>query len=319
MTRFLLDHPHGPGTEWDPQDPPPDLPPDVWYWSEAFRHLPSSDATFVLTWSTQELPEEGTHVVAVVLGDEAARRPRYAARVGALFKCYGDRPRVARPAPTRLGLAIALQELRRCAEALFDSRTGPRSHPLPLGLVRPLDVRPRPMTEREIDVAFIGSVEEDHRRLPRAKTISRRAMLSRLPASAHVRTTSGFGASLTAAPSVYADELGRTKVLLAPRGGSVETFRFYEGMLAGCVVVTEPLPAFWFYAGSPAVVVRDWDDLPGVLDGLLSDPAGLERRSRESLAWWNERLSPEAVGHYIARCLNTTAVGASRVGTVLRR
>jgi len=154
-------------------------------------------------------------------------------------------------------------------------------------------------------------VEEEHRRLPSAKTVSRRAMLAALPPSPHVRTTESFGESLAAGAQDYADELGRTKVLLAPRGGSVETFRFYEGMLAGCVVITEPLPPFWFYESAPAVVIRDWKTLPAVLDRLLGDRVELERRSAAALEWWDERLSPRAVGRYMARCLNKTSVGVS--------
>jgi hypothetical protein len=247
-----------------------------------------------------------------VLADEASRRPVYAPRVGALFKCYGDRPRFTRPAPNRLGVAIALQEARRWAEALRDPRAGPAAHPIPLGLVRPLEVTTLPMAERDIDIAFTGSVEEDHRRLPSAKTIARNAMLASLPESAHVRTTQSFGESLAASAAAYAEELGRTKVLLAPRGGSVETFRFYEGMLAGCVVVTEPLPPFWFYEGAPGVVVRDWRNVRPLLDALLSDPGELQRRSAASLRWWEERLSPRAVGRYMSRCLKSTSVGVSR-------
>ena len=312
LTKFVLDRPGEAPFAWDPRSPPADLRADTLYWSDAFRELPDGDFTVVLTWSVTELPVEGPDVVAVVLADEASRRPAYAPRIGALFKCYGDRPRLSRPAPGRLGLAVALQEARRLAEALRDPRAGPPAHPIPLGLVRPLTVEPRPMVERDIEVAFMGSVEEDHRRLPSAKTISRNAMLEALPPGAHVRTTTSFGASLVASPEAYADEVGRTKVLLAPRGGSVETFRFYEGMLAGCVVITEPLPPFWFYDGAPAVVVRDWRRLPGLLDRLLGDPAGLERRRAASLRWWDERLSPSAVGRYMARCLNSTSVGVRR-------
>ena len=312
MTRFLLNAPAEPVVEWDPSRPPADLRDDARYWSDAFRELPDGDYTVVLTWSTTELPVEGPDVAAVVLADEASRRPAYSPRIGALFKCYGDRPRITRPRPGKLGLAIALQEARRWAEALRDPRAGPPAHPVPLGLVRPLAVKPRPMSERDIDVAFAGSVEEDHRRLPSAKTVSRRAMVAALPPSPHLRTTEGFGASLAASAQDYADELGRTKVLLAPRGGSVETFRFYEGMLAGCVVVTEPLPPFWFYRGAPAVVIRDWRKLPRLLDLLLSDPPRLERRRAAALEWWDERLSPTAVGRYMARRLNNTSVGVSR-------
>jgi hypothetical protein len=302
--RFVLDPPGDHPVEWDPHEPPADLRDDVRYWSEAFRELPREDpSTVVLTWSITELPVEGPDVVAVVLGDEGSRRPAYAPRIGGLFKCYGDRPRFSRLSPSKIGLAVFLQELRRRAESLRDPRAGPLAYPVPLGLVRPLDVDVRPMAERDIDVAFIGSVEEDHRRLRRAKSISRRAMLEALPPGAHVRTTPSFGASLDAGADAYADELGRTKVLLAPRGGSVETFRFCEGMLAGCVVVTEPLPPFWFYERSPAVVMRDWRALPDVVGALLRDPHDLRTRQEAALSWWEERLSPRAVGRYIAlRC-----------------
>ena len=312
MTRFILDPPGGPATEWDPHDPPGGLRDDTRYWSDAFRELPAGDYTVVLTWSVSELPVKGPDVVAVVLADEASRRPAYAPQIGALFKCYGDRPRFSRLAPSRLGLAVALQEARRWVEARRDPRAGPPAHPIPLGLVRPLDVEPRTMAERDIDVAFIGSVEEDHRRLPSAKTISRGAMLAALPPGAHVRTTTSFGASLAEGAETYAEELGRTKVLISPRGGSTETFRFYEGMLAGCVVVTEPLPPFWFYEGAPAVTLPDWRRLPAILEPLLSDPVRLERQSEASRRWWDERLSPRAVGRYMARCLNSTSVGVSR-------
>lgn len=311
--RFILDRPGDGAREWDPQDPPADLPDDTRYWSDAFRELPRDDPrTVVLTWSVAELPIVGPDVIAVVLADEGSRRPAYAPRIGALFKCYGDRPRFSRAPKGALGLAIALQELRRHAEALRDPREGPPGHPIPLGLVRPLDIAPRPMADRDLEVAFMGSVEEDHRRLPSAKVLSRRRMIAALPSDAHVRTTPGFGASIEAGADVYADELGRTKILLAPRGGSVETFRFCEGMLAGCVVVTEPLPPFDFYAGSPAVVVDDWRALPGTLAALLADSEALERRGIASRRWWDERLSPQAVGGSMARRLNSTSVGVTR-------
>ena len=300
--RFLLDSATGDVVEWDPHDPPDGLPDDVVYWSEAFRELPRDRSlTLVLTWSIRRLPiDSGGDVVAVVLGDEGARRPAYAPELGALFKSYGDRPRFTRFRPGRLGLSIFLQELRRSAEAIRDPRAGPPAYPIPLGLPRPLNVDVRAMDARDIPVAFMGSVEEDHRSIPRAKTLSRRAMLDSLPPTARVRTTGSFGASIREDAAEYADELGRTRVLVAPRGGSVETFRFAEGMLGGCVVVTEPLPDFWFYSGSPAIVVRDWRELPKVLDQILDAPAEQQRLQHLGLRWWRERLSPAAIGRYIA-------------------
>jgi hypothetical protein len=140
-------------------------------------------------------------------------------------------------------------------------------------------------------------------------------MLAALPATAYVRTTPGFGASIQEGAGAYGDELGRTKILLAPRGGSVETFRFGEGMLAGCVVVTEPLPRFPFYEGSPAIVVSDWRVLPRTLAELLADPVALAERGAASRRWWDEHLSPKAVGRYIAERLKSTSVGVAHSTT----
>jgi len=296
--RFLLHEPPSPVIEWDPHDPAADLRDDARYWSDAFREL-EGDGTVVLTWSITELPVEGDDVVAVVMADEGSRRPAYAPRVGALFKCYGDRPRFTRAPTSTLGLAVFLQETRRRLEALRDPREGPKAHPIPLGLVRPLQVTARPMAERDLEVAFMGSVEGG-RSFLNAKLTSRRQMLTALPDGAYVRTTAGFGASIEAGADAYADELGRTKILLAPRGGSVETFRFCEGMLAGCVVITEPLPPTDFYTGLPAVVVDDWRELPATLDRLLADPDALAQRGAASRRWWDEHLSPQAVGRYMA-------------------
>jgi hypothetical protein len=78
--------------------------------------------------------------------------------------------------------------------------------------------------------------------------------------------------------------------------------------------VTEPLPDFWFYRGSPAVVVRDWRALPELLDRLLSDPAEQQRRHERSLSWWRERLSPQAVGRYIADRLPEASAGRRQAG-----
>lgn len=89
------------------------------------------------------------------------------------------------------------------------------------------------------------------------------------------------------------------KVCLAPRGGSVETYRYFEALRYGCVVITEPLPPTWFYRGSPAVVVKRWRQLPAVLASLLDDPAGLAQRHRASLAWWRDRCSEDALAAYL--------------------
>jgi hypothetical protein len=95
-----------------------------------------------------------------------------------------------------------------------------------------------------------------------------------------------------------------SRICLAPRGTSVETFRLFEGLRCGCVVACDPLPRRWFYTGGPFVEVTRWSELERALAPLLDDPAALARAQAASLAWWNERCSEAAVGRFLAERLN---------------
>jgi hypothetical protein len=283
--------------------------PSQRYFAAAFSLLAPRGLTVYLTWDVAGLPSYGDDVVAVVLGDEAARRARYAGRVRAVLKCYGDRPRFTRAPADALGAAVFLQELRRWAEALGDLRLPAGRHaPAPLGYHNQVDVPFVPVGDRSRFAAFAGSIEEPHRRsLPSAKTVSRRQMVAALErfaarrpdATVAVRATASFGASSEDDPVAYSSELMDTQVALVPRGGSVETFRWFEAMRVGCVVICERLPPWWFYAGSPAIELRRWRALPRVLERLRDDPAELERRSAASLAWWDEHASERALARVI--------------------
>ena len=96
-------------------------------------------------------------------------------------------------------------------------------------------------------------------------------------------------------PLNYADILARSKISLVPRGTCYDTYRFFESLKAGCVVICEPLPDLWFYQGHPGVTITDWRDLPRLLDQLLGDPQLLEYKSRQAIQFYNERCAEEAV------------------------
>jgi hypothetical protein len=160
--------------------------------------------------------------------------------------------------------------------------------------------------ERPIDVGFRGSTRGARRYSP--KTISRQRMvaaLAHLPADVRVDLveTESFLTSYTADPVEYVKALLDTKICLAPRGGSVETFRAFEGALAGCALVTEPLPPAWFYAGLPRIELRSWSELPDTVRELRSNPALMTQMSRGAREWALTVVSPAAVGEWIARKL----------------
>lgn len=281
--------------------------------------------TFYLTWDLHELPEYGPHVIAIVLGDEDARVPAYAGSVGAVFKCYGSRPFVGRVPvfpPSRGTLLVALQGLRRWARHVPDGlrrRGGDRRaaraiHPIPLGYYNQLDLPLSDFSSRETSVYFAGSLVRSQRPpwsprrwLGQPAPVVRQEMVDALQVFArrhphhrvNMRLTPSFASHRRSDAATYSAALMDAKICLAPRGGSVETYRYFEALRYGCVVITEPLPETWFYSGSPAVVVRRWRQLPDVLAALLEDSRGLVQRHQASLDWWRDTCGEDALGRYL--------------------
>jgi hypothetical protein len=294
--------------------------------------------TFYLTSSTTELPAYGKDVVAIVIGDEAARIPSYFHRVGITFKGYGIRPALGiRPsaAVSRLGVASGLDLLEKlliCAPGVGNFlRQGIRARALrppalpgvftiPLGYSQQLDRPIVPILERPVDVFFAGSVRHfvggdvplARRVVPSAKALSRKRMLEGLASAraaspdlrVDVQISRGFADPEALSPEAYSDRLMAARICLAPRGNSPDTLRVFEGMRYGCIVLSDPLPRHWFYDGAPIIQVSQWRRLPEILSRLLSDPAGLEERHRAMLSWWSDRCGEEAIGAYMADRIN---------------
>jgi len=327
---------------WNPIDTDQIISPGLNYFAKVFEametSLEASYLVFYCTWDTNKLPSYGQNVVAVVLGDEWCRIPTYSHKVRAVFKCYGTRPTLGcNPffKPSYLNFLALLKFVKTWVERLPSlsnyallrlrgllSRSArvPSIYDIPLGYFTQLNLPIKDIKERTYDVSFVGSV--DHlpyskwsikRLLDSPKSYSRRRMITALNEieeeypefRVKLSITSGFGVDSGEGEISYSQEMMNTKICLVPRGASLETFRFFEALRYGCVVVTEALPSRWFYDGSPAVQVHDWSDLEKILKRLIQDEDLMQRKHYESLEWWRTKCSEGAVGAYIARKLNS--------------
>jgi hypothetical protein len=338
VPRYFLDLPEDTAPRpWEPREGPRPERADTRYFGAVFlemeARLEDPDVDVYLTWDTERLPAYGARVVAVVLGDEGGRIPRYTGGVRAVFKCYGTRPPPP-AAPLRRPSLLGLGELAqwglrwmrwvpgaaahtrvRAGRRLRGRPAPPDIAVIPLGTYNQVELPVLPIAQRPTDVFFAGSVEHSPspaHRLGSPKTRARREMLA---AAARIglhrpglrfdlRLTPGFNASAAGSAETYSRALMDARACLAPRGTSVETFRVFEGLRAGCVVVVERLPRHWFYGGAPLLQVERWNDLERVLLPVLDSPVELERRHAAALEWWRTRCSPAAVGSFLADRLN---------------
>lgn len=295
--------------------------------------LPDQGLTVYLTWDLAELPRYGEDVVAIVVGDEWGLTPQYAHRIRRTFKLHGDRPLLERPPAERSRLAAlttvryARSRAKRLTGDLRDTARAWSNRPaasrtrilrLPVGYSNSLDLTLRPFDGRNIDVNFAGSVHNKaySRRDPAywmgtPKEHARALMLDGLErwsrrrpeARVHLRVTESYAASMADDPADYSTHLMNSRISLAPRGTTIETYRVFEGLRYGCVVLTDPLPETWYLSGAPVVEVADWSRLPELLDELLADPARLQRLHEAALHFYAHRCSETAVGSYIAAAL----------------
>ncbi len=203
----------------------------------------------------------------------------------------------------------------------------PPIYDMPLGYGNQQDLPMQPIETRPIDVFFAGSIEQGfpkrlwspHRWLPGPKRVSRMHMLrvledlqSRMPElKVWVHTNTRFVLNaleygLTQPGEVldteaYSQTLMHSKICLAPRGTSADTFRLFEGLRYGCVVITERLPKRWFYQEAPVLQVDDWRELQVLIPKLLQNPYHMQQLSEAALHWWQTVGSEEAVGQWMAQ------------------
>ncbi|MDC7675695.1 glycosyltransferase [Asticcacaulis machinosus] len=282
----------------------------------------------------QSLPTAGPNVVLVIIGDEFHQHRGYFHQLGAILRCHGPLPEYCDGWPTSLlqisGLlqwlhkyGVHLKSVGRAFtsagfKALINVR--PKTLSIPLGLLQTFEPNVVPVDQRRHDYGFMGSNNDAcenrrllHRILMWPKVLSRAQMLkamTRIGSQHHgiTRVNEGFEQSLNFYDA-YVAALADTRIAIVPRGTCYGTYRFFEACKAGCVIVCDPVPDTWFYKDHPGIVIRNWADLPGIVDTVLTDPEKLQKASQASYNYWHNRVSEDAVAGHILTFLKRTMPG----------
>lgn len=333
-----------PPIPWNPYDAGQKVNLHTDYFGKVFiameKALVKGGWTIYLTWDLDGLPSYGDRVIAVVLGDEWCRYPRYTHRVGMLFKCYGIGPELGckpfrRPSYQNwltvlqhLNASIrylpgALQNRISARKLAKNNKTMPPVYSIPLGYANQSELALKPFFERKYDVSFAGSVVHKPYKwwspkqwLQTPKSFSRNRMIEALKRVADhykswpidLKITPSYKAIRQADPLEYAQRVMETRISVAPRGTSFETFRFFEALRFGCIVITEYLPQRWFYDDAPVIRIESWQELDAILEDLKANPTKMESMHVAALKWWDTVCSEKAVGQFMASKLNNSTV-----------
>jgi hypothetical protein len=226
-----------------------------------------------------DLPATRFRKIVLVVSDERHRVPQFADRpdVFMVFKQY---------APL--------------------TRSHPKVYPVPLGCAYGYQSDATiPIAQRRFAYSFSGNGHANRKAFRRA--------VERLPRplkdNGYVLWTRRFGSGLSRAE--YSAIMAQTKIALCPEGEtSSESFRYFEALASGCVIITTPKPDVWFYRGAPHLTVTSWSRLATMIAYLLSEERLLQDLSRRAVEWW-ERCSPMAIARYmrheIERCARQSA------------
>jgi hypothetical protein len=341
--RFFMDSTYTGGAGLREIPPPPwtdALPAEFRYpydvLEQALPFVRAEALRFFFTKEAYALPEYGRDVVAVLLQEERCKVPVYGRQVRAVLRNLHSRPFLGyRPHRgfTRLEAVLTFEFARDCYTSLKSRRAlahppaaftapvrkEPRTIRLPLGYHSQVELPQVPMAERALDTFFAGQVQYQ---VPRdsykrwTSTSKHQARLQIWSVLQQLQKEGKWTMDLgtlaadqshtdTAAFSSYSEKMMQSRICLAPRGSMADTFRAFEGLRAGCLVVANPLPKDEFlYPDAPVIIVDHWREIRGILARYARDYDALEEFRAKGLAWWDRHLRPEVLAISVARDLN---------------
>ena len=303
---------------------------------EMERHLDIPNLRFYITWDIDKLPEYGPHVVVLLLGEEIGRIPHYSRHVCAVIKTMAIKPclGIRRWIPfDRVRVALVIKHLRNLAlyaKSRIKAALGlPRVPALrlhhrpyllqtPLGVYSVDDLPIKPMKDRPYHAFFAGNVQARTSRtialFDSPKSFARQNMLNEAIALARrnpefkfdYRVTDNPSAQSTQDERTYSQRLMDSKICLSPRGSVAETWRFFEGLKYGCLVIAEPLPDRAYYRHAPVIQIDDWSQLEQAIAPFLQDDSALDEWSARAVKYFNERCSEPSVGRSVAEFIRNS-------------
>lgn len=184
---------------------------------------------------------------------------------------------------------------------LTEEQEGGNVHSFPLGYNKKhVPLENLPIINRPTDIFFSGHMSSLNRRQHMTNVIDFFSSLKpKDRPNLDINISKGFNMGLDG--EEYSRRMHRSKIVICPAGNvSAETFRHYEAMRSGAVVITPKLPETKIYKDAYICQVLDWqNDFGEVIMDLLKDIDMLQLIQDKQNADFIERYSPQGVAKYI--------------------
>lgn len=120
----------------------------------------------------------------------------------------------------------------------------------------------------------------------------------------YIKFTNKFGTGLSS--DSYYEYLYNTKVAICPPGYELNhTYRHYEALMAGCIVLSLETDNEGYFDGAPIIQVNNWKDGLLLASNLLKEEDVIKEISFKSTEYFNNHFSAIAVALYVAEKLSS--------------
>lgn len=194
---------------------------------------------------------------------------------------------------------------------------------IPLGHFSPITEPYIPFNKRLYDISFIGCLNSNRIQLASKLTGINEWIISfglvlfkkltlkflSLLASArqrksYIKFNPDFNKGIS--NDWYIKILKHSKIVLVPRGWiNSETFRLYESMFYGCIVICEELPDREYYNDINVIQVKDWKEGVQVARQLLTSP-NLQTKSDSIKNDYETYMSSASVSDFMLKIIEET-------------
>lgn len=197
--------------------------------------------------------------------------------------------------------------------------------PFPLNIIPDISTKKIiPIEKRKIDIFFIGNLNRNRLDFLRAfysdfqifsnfsykliysflirtgliKKLINKDLSNKINGNNFIKFTSGFNAGIQ--HDKYLKLLNNSKVVLCPKGFmSSESFRHFEAIRAGSVVITEKLPNTYFYKKFPCVSINNWTVGLKKAEKLILDVNWLKKMQKKNRVFYDNNLSEAGTAKYV--------------------